>query len=131
MGMKKGPDSVQKLMHAIEHGLPRHALDAVLSYLTDDPRASRGALLGKVVSLATYKRRKLLKPDEGEKVARLAGLIAYARFVWDGNDAEVRGFFLTPHALLDHRSPLDLAFSELGARRVEELLNNIVHGLPA
>lgn len=131
MGLKKGVGDVEHLMAAIEHGLPKQALSAVLAYFSDQDVFPRNELLGKVVSLATFKRRKLLKPDEGEKVARLARLIAYARFVWGGDDEAVREFFMSPHPLLERRRPLDLAFSELGAMRVERILTNILHGLPA
>jgi putative toxin-antitoxin system antitoxin component (TIGR02293 family) len=131
MGLKKGVGDVEHLMDAIEHGLPKQALSAVLAYFSGQDAFSRNELLGKVVSLATFKRRKLLKPDEGEKVARLARLIAYARFVWDGDDDAVREFFMSPHPLLERRRPLDLAFSELGAMKVERTLTNILHGLPA
>ena len=131
MGLKKGVGDLEHLMEAIEHGLPKQTLSAVLAYFSGQDVFSRNELLGKVVSLATFKRRKLLKPDEGEKVARLARLIAYARFVWDGDDDAVREFFLSPHPLLERRRPLDLAFSELGAMKVERTLANILHGLPA
>lgn len=131
MGLKKGVRDVEHLMQAIEQGLPMRALSKVLAYLAGPDRFSRNTLLGNVVSLATFKRRRLLKPAEGEKVARLARLIAHARFVWDGNDEAVREFFTAPHPLLERRRPLDLAFSELGAMKVERILKNIVHGLPA
>ncbi len=131
MGLKKSVGDVEQLMEAIEHGLPKQALSAVLAYFSEQDVLSRNELLGKIVSLATFKRRKLLKPDEGEKVARLARLIAYARFVWDGDDHAVREFFMSPHPLLERRRPLDLAFSELGAMKVERTLTNILHGLPA
>lgn len=131
LGLKKGVGDVEHLMAAIEHGLPKQTLSTVLAYFLGQDVLSKNELLGKVVSLATFKRRKLLKPDEGEKVARLARLIAYARFVWDGDDQAVREFFLSPHPLLDRRKPLDLAFSELGAMKVERILTHIVHGLPA
>ena len=131
MGLKKSVGDVEHLMQAIEQGLPKQALSAVLEYFAGPDLFSRNELLGKVVSLATFKRRKLLKPDEGEKVARLARLIAHARFAWDGDDEAVRGFFTSPHPLLERRRPLDLAFSELGAMKVERILTNILHGLPA
>lgn len=131
MGLKKGVGDVEHLMQAIEHGLPKQALSAVLGYFSGQDLISKNDLLGKIVSLATFKRRKLLKPDEGEKVARLARLIAYARFAWDGDDEAVRDFFVSPHPLLERRRPLDLAFSELGAMKVERILANILHGLPA
>ena len=131
MGLKKRVENTERLMEAIERGLPKNALSAVLGYFSGQAVFSRNELLGKVVSVATFKRRKLLKPDEGEKVARIARLIAYARFVWNGDDEPVREFFLSPHPLLEGRKPLDLAFSELGAMKVERILANILHGLPA
>ncbi len=131
MGLKNSPGDVEHLMEAIEHGLPKEALSAVLGYFSEQDVFSKNELLGKVVSLATFKRRKLLKPEEGEKVVRLARLIAYARFVWDGDDEAVREFFMSPHPLLERRRPLDLAFSELGAMKIERILANILHGLPA
>jgi len=131
MGLKKGVGDVEHLMQAIEHGLPKQTLSTVLAFFSGREALSRNDLLGKVVSLATFKRRKLLKPEEGEKVARLARLIAYARFVWDRDDEAVREFFVSPHPLLERRRPLDLAFSELGAMKVERILTSILHGLPA
>jgi len=131
MGLKKGVGDVEHLMEAIQDGLPKQALSAVLAFFSGHEVFARNALLSKVVSLATFKRRKRLKPDEGEKVVRLARLIAYARFVWDGDDEVVREFFTSPHPLLEGRRPLDLAFSELGAMKVERILMNILHGLPA
>jgi uncharacterized protein (DUF2384 family) len=35
------------------------------------------------------------------------------------------------HPLLDGRTPLDVAMTELGARRVEELLWKLFYGVPA
>jgi putative toxin-antitoxin system antitoxin component (TIGR02293 family) len=131
MGLKKSVRDLEYLMEAIEHGLPKQALSTVLAYFSGHEAFTRNELLSKVVSLATFKRRKRLKPAEGEKVARLARLIAYARFVWDGDDEAVREFLTSPHPLLERRRPLDLAFSELGAMKVERILTNILHGLPA
>ncbi len=131
MRLKKGVGDVEHLMQAIETGLPKQALSAVLAYFSAQDAQSRNELLARIVSLATFKRRRLLKPDEGEKVARLARLIAHARFVWDQDDDAVREFFLSPHPLLEQRRPLDLAFSELGAMKVERVLTNILHGLPS
>jgi putative toxin-antitoxin system antitoxin component (TIGR02293 family) len=131
MSLKKDVRDLEHLMAAIEAGLPKQALSAVLGYFSGQEVFSRSELLGKIVSLATFKRRQRLKPAEGEKVARLARLIAYARFVWDGDDAAVREFFISPHPLLERRRPLDLAFSDLGAMKVERILTNILHGLPA
>ena len=131
MGLKNSVGNVEYLMEAIERGLPKHALSTVLAYFSGQEAFTRNELLSKVVSFATAKRLKRLKSDQGEKVARLARLIAYARFVWDGDDAAAREFFKSPHPLMERRRPLDRAFSELGALKVEQTLTNILRGLPA
>lgn len=130
LGMKRRPRGVEELMARIERGLPRSALDHTLAFLGGHGGLRRRELIGKVVSLATYKRRKTLQADEGEKVARVARIIAFARHVWADDDA-AREFLTTPHAMLSGRKPIDLAFSELGALRVEHVLNGILHGAAA
>jgi len=42
-----------------------------------------------------------------------------------------RRFLHEPHAMLEGRSPVSVALTELGARRVEDLLWRLFHGLPA
>ena len=56
--------------------------------------------------------------------------MALAEEVWESRE-DARQFLTTPHALLDGERPLDLAQSELGARRVEELLWRLEYSLPA
>jgi uncharacterized protein (DUF2384 family) len=48
--------------------------------------------------------------------------------VWDDAD-DARDFLHTPHPLLDGRAPLDVSLTELGARRVEELLWKLFFGM--
>lgn len=49
--------------------------------------------------------------------------------VWDSEqDAET--FMNTPHPLLENRTPFEMSASEGGAKRVEEVLQNIRWGLP-
>ena len=70
------------------------------------------------------------KLDESEKIARLARVCATALHIWD-DEALAREFLNTPHPLLDQRSPLDVAMTEAGARRVEELLWQLFYGVQA
>lgn len=130
LGLRRRPRGVEELMAAIERGLPRSALDHALAFLGPAPGARRRELIGKVVSLATYKRRRTLHAGESEKVARVARVIAFARHVW-GDDDAAREFLATPHPMLSGQRPIDLAFSELGAMRVEHVLNGILHGAAA
>ena len=130
LGMRGAPKGIEELMARIERGLPRSALDHALAFLGPTPGVRRRELIGKVVSLATYKRRRTFHPVEGEKVARVARVIAFARHVW-GEDDAAREFLTTPHPMLSGERPIDLAFSELGALRVEHILSGILHGAAA
>lgn len=129
MGLKRELKNIDELVARIERGLPKDALSNTLKFIGAQGEMKE-RLANRVVSLATYKRRKLLKPDEGEKVARIARVIAYALFVWDDQD-EARRFLLSPHPMLDNKRPIDLAFSELGAMRVEHVLSGLLDGAAA
>lgn len=130
LGMRRGPMNIEDLMAKIERGLPRSALEHTLAFLGPTPGVRRGELIGKVVSLATFKRRRTFNSQEGEIVARVARVIAFARHVW-GNDLAAREFLTTPHSMLSGERPIDLAFLELGALRVEHVLSGILHGAAA
>ena len=60
---------------------------------------------------------------------RLARLTAMANLVWENED-DARAFMNEPHPLLDGKSPIEMAESELGSRRVEKLLIKLEHSLP-
>ena len=53
-------------------------------------------------------------------------------FTMSATAAELTGFWLTtPHPELGDVSPIEAAVEEFGARQVEEILQGILHGLPA
>ncbi|HLB86569.1 MAG TPA: MbcA/ParS/Xre antitoxin family protein [Terriglobales bacterium] len=60
---------------------------------------------------------------------RLACLADLAERVWGDREA-ARQFLTRPHPMLDGRTPVDAAITEDGARRVERILANLMHGLP-
>jgi putative toxin-antitoxin system antitoxin component (TIGR02293 family) len=89
------------------------------------------ALMQRVIPSATFHPRgEDLKPQEGERVERLARVIATAEHVWDNVD-EARAFLSTGHAMLGGKRPIEVALTELGARRVENLLWSLFHGVAA
>ena len=83
-----------------------------------------------VVPEATFKRRVRLTVQESERTERLARVIAAAEYVWENRD-EAHQWLNTPHPELDNKSPLRTALTDLGARRVEAVLDRIFYGLPA
>ena len=106
------------------------ALDRTVEYIASSPREAV-RLRDRLVPPATRKRRKQrLKPAESERVERVARVMALAEEVWESRE-DARQFLTTPHALLGGERPLDLAQSEFGARRVEDLLWRLEYSLPA
>jgi putative toxin-antitoxin system antitoxin component (TIGR02293 family) len=121
--------NIRDLALAVQKGLPKHALSRTVHRVMPERGAARKFLV-KVVPEATFKRRTRLSPGESERTERLARVIAAAEYVWDDrNDA--REWLNTPHPELENRTPMQTAMTELGARRVEDLLDCILYGLPA
>lgn len=130
MGLRRKVRSLGDLSDAVRRGLPKSALQASVSRVYPEG-PDRMATLYRIIPEATYKRRRdHLKPEESERTERLARVIATAEYVWD-DEAEARRFLTTPHARLEGARPIDVALTELGARRVEELLWKLFHGVAA
>jgi putative toxin-antitoxin system antitoxin component (TIGR02293 family) len=130
MALTPLPRSFAELDDRVRGGLPKSALRASVEHVARTAEERR-SLLFRIVPEATFKRRReLLNPDESEKAERLARVFATTEYVWD-SEADAREFLNTPHPLLDGRTPLDVSMTELGARRVEELLWKLFYGIPA
>lgn len=71
-----------------------------------------------------------LSPLESERTERVARIIAHAEYVWDDRDA-AKEWLNLPHPLLDGKTPFQAALTDLGARRVEDILHRIFYGIPA
>ena len=121
--------SIRELALVVEKGLPKQALSRTVARVMPERGAARRFLV-KVVPEATFKRRIRLSLGESERTERLARVIAAAEYVWDDRK-DAREWLNTPHPELDNLPPMQAAMTELGARRVEDLLDQILYGLPA
>ena len=129
LGLGAAIRTVSELESAVSAGLPKRSLEKLSARLYEDPRVA-SAYKFKVVPQATWKRRtKRLSVDESERTERLARVLAYAEYVWDDRD-QAREWMSKQHRELSDRTPLDVARTELGARRVEDLLDKLFYGLP-
>lgn len=129
LGLQRSIRSVSELEAAVSAGLPKRSLERLSARLHLDPRIA-SAYKFEVVPQATWKRRsKRLSVDESERTERLARVLAHAEFVWDDRD-QAREWMNKPHRELRNRTPLETARTELGARRVEDLLEKLYYGLP-
>jgi putative toxin-antitoxin system antitoxin component (TIGR02293 family) len=120
--------SWQDLDVLVKSGLPKRSLQLVAARGVARGSPS-SALVYAIVPPATFKRRTRLNPDESARTERLARVIALADAVW-GDPEAARDFLNRPHPLLEHETPLVVACTEIGARRVEHLFYAIEHGLP-
>ena len=130
LGLQQSVASVEGLEQQVEAGLPKATLATVARHVYGtSPEAA--ALMLRVIPAATFHRRtEGLKPQEGERVERLARVIATAEHVWGSAD-DARAFLSTGHAMLGGKRPIEVALTELGARRVENLLWSLFYGVAA
>lgn len=130
MALTPPPRSFAELDERIALGLPKDALKTSVERIVSSSE-DRRQLLYRIVPEATFKRRRdRLSVEESERAERLARVFATARHVWS-SDEEARAFLVTPHPMLQGRTPLDVSLSELGARRVEEVLWKLYFGIAA
>ena len=130
MALTSVPHSFAELDELVSHGLPKKALKASVDRICLN-NEDRKHLLYRIIPEATYKRRRAsLSVEESERAERLARVYATAQYVWNSDD-DARAFLHAPHPMLQGRTPLDVSMSELGARRVEELLWKLYYGIAA
>ena len=120
--------TAEDMIEAIEKGFPKVALRNTAKRVFTEPGEAM-KFVYRIVPEATYKRRTRLTPAESERTERLARVIAQAEHVWDDRES-AQEWLLKPHPELRGKEPIYFAMTELCARRVEELLNTSLHGLP-
>jgi putative toxin-antitoxin system antitoxin component (TIGR02293 family) len=110
----------------------------VVRHLSDFVTASGKFYSAKLVAqrigpTATLTRRKAagrLTPDESERAARLARVMATAVHVL-GSDDDARSYMTGQSRDFAGQKPIDVAADELGAREVENVLWQIYYGMSA
>ena len=120
--------NIKDLEKLTKEGLPKKALQRLASYLAEDKSISE--VIYKIVPEATYKRKARLSIEVSEKTVRIARLLTIGSYILGSKESAV--IFLTKrHKFLDNRKPYEVALSEIGARRVEEILWKIFYGIAA
>ncbi len=79
-------------------------------------------------TLTRRKKDGVLRPDESERALRLFRLVRHAEAVF-GTTKDACAWMHTPNMALGDESPLQFADTEPGARRVNQLLGQIEHGV--
>ena len=117
------------LENLVGFGMPKPALDVLLSPFTKHTGQSVNDLRHQIVPPATYKRSEKFNLQTSETIERLARLYAMALEAF-GDEQAASKFMLTEHPELDDRSPFETSLTEIGGRAVEEVIERGLHGLP-
>tara|TARA_B100000676_G_C17988097_1_gene793194 strand:+ start:318 stop:752 length:435 start_codon:yes stop_codon:yes gene_type:complete len=118
-----------KLIDVVKAGLPYRAL-LDLQAAFQISRSEIGKAL--LITPSTMSRRKTggyLRPDESDRVVRLARMLDLATPMMDGDQQSAATWMRTPRAVLNGESPLMRSGTEVGVRDVEDLINRIQAGV--
>lgn len=117
-----------QLVAALQDGLPPAAVDALLA----GGGISAEELFRIVIPRRTLSLRRsqgqALTPDESDRLARVARLLATADETF-GDPAKAHRWLRKPNRGLNGQVPLALLSTEAGARVVEQALGRLAHGV--
>ncbi len=118
------------LADLIMRGLPRKAAQAVRARLnlTEQEFAHSLGVSAKTLQRQAKAAVERLNPTQGDRLYRLARIIAFAEEVLENSERAHR-WLQEPQRGLGNRRPLDLLQNEAGAREVEDLLGRIEYGV--
>ena len=80
-------------------------------------------------TVARRRVEKRLKPDESDRLYRLATIFARAVELFEGDVAAANRWLTQPVRGLGHNVPIDLAVTQVGAQMVLDLLGRLDNGV--
>jgi putative toxin-antitoxin system antitoxin component (TIGR02293 family) len=114
------------------------AIDQGFPYLTIERfNQSSGLPVGVIAGLIQIPQRTLirrkssgrLRPDESERLLRVARVFEKALGLFDRDADSARQWLSRPSQELGGETPLNFARTEIGARDVEDLIGRLEHGV--
>lgn len=132
LGLPGRTSSWSALERKVAEGLPASAATHVVAEAVPAGYPLVARTLHDALVHPSMRKRKLkfLPADVSARVERVARVTALALEAWAPEDESAQAFLNRPHPILDGRTPLQAALTELGARQVEELLFAARAGLP-
>jgi putative toxin-antitoxin system antitoxin component (TIGR02293 family) len=118
-----------RLIATVKAGLSYRAL-LDLQTIFQIPNSEIGkALLITPSTMSRRKTRGYLRPDESDRVIRLARVLDLVVSMINGNEKSAAMWMLTPRDIFNGESPLMRSVTEMGARDVEDLIGRIRNGV--
>lgn len=112
-------------MSTIASGLPKEAIDNLQKALGVSQKEVADMV---AIPLRTLSRRETLPQPETDRVLRIGVLFQKALDVL-GDGLTARRWLQTPKKAFGGQTPIEVARTEIGARRVEDLLGQLAHGV--
>lgn len=125
-----GVSEAAEFVQAVRHGLPYASLEALSEALQADLSEVGGVVGIAPRTLARRKHEKLLSPIESDRLYRVAYVLHLAASTLGGID-KARTWLQRPNRALGGAAPLSLLDTEIGERKVEEVLLQLTHGIYA
>lgn len=117
------------LIQRVQKGLLFNSFEALASK-SGIPSAELVSVLA--IPNRTFARRKStgrFAPEESERLLRIARIFEQALDLFEGDVSTATQWLRTPRKALGNHTPLDFSATELGAREVESLIGQLVHGV--
>ena len=122
------PANLEALRLRLRKGLPYGVLEALSSAYDLDLRSLAVVLRIPPRTLARRRQERRLRPDESDRLFRVARIAAFAEQSLGARDRAAR-WLKRPNRALGNAVPLDHLDTDLGARQVEDVLGRISHGV--
>lgn len=122
------PD-VALMEQAVGAGLPFAVLHSLARALAAEPGQAESVAQRLADAETKASPGTTLSAEASARAERVARLFVDSEQTL-GSRQDARAFLMHPHLELEGRAPIDVAATELGARRVERILASIAYGLP-
>lgn len=118
------------LADLIASGIPNCAVESLRRrlHITEQELANSLGVSAKTLQRAAARRPARLTPAQGDRLYRLARIVAMAEQVFEDTE-RAYCWLREPQRGLGARVPLSLIATEVGAREVEDLLGRIEYGV--
>lgn len=126
--LKQSIRNVDDLDRLVQRGLPYRALVRVMERFGIGLVEAQRFLLVPPRTLARRKAQARMRAIESDRLIRLARVGARAMEVF-GADEKAAAWLHRPIRALANKTPLELLQTDLGAKRVEDVLGRIEHGV--
>jgi putative toxin-antitoxin system antitoxin component (TIGR02293 family) len=132
LGFKVSKGRSFNIIEKVKTGFSMSAGNKLAHHLGIEPKVLFIHFLG--MSRSTMIRREKqarprLSPDESDKLVRYAYLLSQATRLMEGDEEAAREWLGSPSPALGDHTPLECATTEVGARRVDDLINSLEYGM--